>query len=437
MDSVKVGLEWMPWWRALRAQLEPAVDAGESASDDDTDEDTEEEEDEGEEDGPGSEPAAPTLAEDDGDAGNEAKEDRVAAVDWKGEPDVGVWEMLTSRAELLQPAVDLNAVLDPKLYQQLKVEGVSSRKVSAESKRRKAKAAKEKKWIKAHNKMQARAEAEAAARAAAYREEREYRERARLVAAEEQAQETSQLACRLSTPELETSPRAVTPSSPRGIEQGVDLDEFPFSADGQDATASAGREVRNAGQNAQTRPQAERYVNVSVYRLDDGTSATKALQDGRSRSSLWPRARAQQQQQQPHWQASVGPRQGTPEASQSRARAGGTWRGERSHVGRRVSPGTPPRTPPGQSALVRPMVRGVRQASPPDDRRSRLLARLGELDQVSAATAPSAERLAAANRKFTLAASSSPGTAKLFARARNGANGPQGRSWPRPGRLRV
>ena len=133
VDSVKVGVDWKAWWLKARA----GVTDGETSSDD-------EDAIASSRDGDQSQTASVNI-------GDETKPER-SSLDWDDQPDVGVWECLMSREELLADAVDTDPNRGEKVPK-LELAGRSVKALRNESKRRKAEAKKEeeRKIIEAQN----------------------------------------------------------------------------------------------------------------------------------------------------------------------------------------------------------------------------------------------------------------------------------------------
>lgn len=144
VDSVKVGVDWKAWWLKARA----GVTDGETSSDD-------EDAIASSRDGDQSQTASVNT-------GDETKPER-SSLNWDDQPDVGVWECLMSREELLADAVDTDPNRGEKVPK-LELAGRSVKALRNESKRRKAEAKKEEERLRAR--AQRAVEAKAAQEAA-------------------------------------------------------------------------------------------------------------------------------------------------------------------------------------------------------------------------------------------------------------------------------
>eukprot|EP01046_Picozoa_sp_COSAG06_P047547 COSAG06_NODE_6938_length_2706_cov_4.680092_1_plen_838_part_01 len=156
VDSVKVGLDWKPWWAKVRASAGSGQTSGKKG---DEEEDISASSDE-DQTPSRSESAASHVS----DASAEPEADKEGGgVDWSNEPDVGVWECLMSREELLADVVDTDPNRGEKVPK-FEVGGRSVKALHNESKRRKVEAKKEeqRKQQRAQRAAEARAAQEAA-----------------------------------------------------------------------------------------------------------------------------------------------------------------------------------------------------------------------------------------------------------------------------------
>eukprot|EP01043_Picozoa_sp_COSAG02_P009619 COSAG02_NODE_329_length_24516_cov_11.403448_4_plen_1184_part_00 len=156
VDSVKVGVSWKAWWLKVRAMN---IEVGSNREAEVT----------SPKDGNCSHTGSNDI-----DIENEMTSERVG-IDWDEQPDVGVWECLMSREELLASAVETDPNRGEKVPK-LELAGRSVKALQNESKRRKAEAKKEEERKRARAQRAADAKAAQEAAAEQFRLDRQRRE---------------------------------------------------------------------------------------------------------------------------------------------------------------------------------------------------------------------------------------------------------------------
>lgn len=124
VDSVKVGMDWTPWWGKARLSATGGRKQTKGRSSDDDEHGSQESDETDEDEDDETKEAGPSVAA--GGAGE---------VDWSGEPDVGVWECLMDREELLLPVVETDPNRGEKVPK-LETTGLSAKTLVVESKQR-------------------------------------------------------------------------------------------------------------------------------------------------------------------------------------------------------------------------------------------------------------------------------------------------------------